>query len=114
MPFVNVFRADLCEYIDSNELSNDNNQFGFRRRRTVDDQLLLTYGMLSTWYDVGFIVDVVLFDFTKAFDIVSHYLLLELGICSPLIDWIADFLIDCVMRVSCIRNSFVNVRSGVP
>ena len=38
------------------------NQFGIRRRHTVDNQLLLTYDMVSKWYDVGFIVDVVLFD----------------------------------------------------
>ena len=36
------------------------------------------------------------------------------GICSPLIDWIADFLICRVMRVSGICSSFMNLRSGVP
>ena len=84
--------AHLCEYIDSNGLFNDN-QFGFLWGRTVDDQLLLTYGVVSKWYDVGFIV-VVLFDFTEAFDVVSHNLWLDelrwLGICSQLIDRIAD------------------------
>ena len=42
--------------------------------------------LLMKWYDMCFIVDVVLFDFAKAFDVVSHYLLLDklrlLGICS--------------------------------
>ena len=33
--------------------------------------------MVTKWYDVGFIVDVVLFDFAKAFDVVSHHLLLD-------------------------------------
>ena len=51
----------LYECIDSNRIFNDN-QFDFRRGRTVDDQFLLTYGMVLKWYDVGFIVDVVLFD----------------------------------------------------
>ena len=39
-----------------------------------------------------------------------------LGICSTLIDWISDFLIGRVMRVlvSGIRNSSMDVRSGVP
>ena len=61
---------------------------------------------------------VVLFNFAKDFDIVSHHLLLDklrlLCICSPLIDWIADFLIGRVMRVSVsgIRSSFMDVRNG--
>ena len=64
--------AHLYAYIDLNGLFNDN-QFGFWRGRTVDDQLLLTYGMVSKWYDVGFIVDAVLIDFPKAFVVVLSY-----------------------------------------
>ena len=79
----------LYECIYSNGLFNGN-QFGFRRGRTVDDQLLLAYDMVSKWYNVGYIVDVVLFDFTKPYDVVLHNLLLHklrlIGICSPLID----------------------------
>ena len=67
--------------------------------------------MVSKWYDVGFIVYVVLFDFVEASNIVSHHLLLDmfrlLGICSPFIDWIVDFLVG-------IRSSFMDVRSGSP
>ena len=37
----------------------------------------MTFGMISKWYDVDLIVDVVLFYFAKAFDVVSHYLLLD-------------------------------------
>ena len=79
----------MYEYINSNGLFNDN-QIGFRLLCTVDHQLLLTYGIVCKWYDVGFIFDVVLFEFAKAFDVVSHHLLLDklrlLGICSQLID----------------------------
>ena len=69
---------------------------------------------------MGIIADVVLFGFAKAFDVVSHHLLLDklrlLGICNPLIDWIADFLIGRVMRVlvSGIHSNFMDVRSSVP
>ena len=76
----------------------------------------MTYDMASKCYSAGFIVDVVLFD--KVFDVVSHNLLLDqlrlLGICSPLIDWIADFLIGRVMRVSGSSGGFMDVKSGVP
>ena len=44
---------------------------------TVNYQILLTYSMVSKWYDVGFIVDVVLFDFAKAFIVVSHNILVD-------------------------------------
>ena len=85
-------------------------RIGFRRGSTVDGQLLLTY-------DVGFIVDVVLFAFVKSFDVVSHHLLLYklrlLNNCSPLIDWIANFLNSRAMKVSGIHSSFMDVRSGV-
>ena len=76
--------------------------------------------MVSKWYDVGFIVDVFLFDFAEAFDAVSRPLLLNklrfLGNYGSLITWIADFLIGRVMTVmvSGIRSSFMDVRSGVP
>ena len=78
----------------------------------------MTYGMVSKWYDMGFIVDVVLFDFANALDVVSHhflkYKLRLLGIYSPLIDWIANFLVCRVMRVSVIRSSLMVVGSGDP
>ena len=76
--------------------------------------------MISNWYVVGFMVDVVLFDFAKPFNVVSHHLLLDkvrlLDICSPLIDWIADFLIGCVLKFSVlgVRSSFMDIRSSVP
>ena len=36
------------------------------------------------------------------------------GICSPLIDWVADLLIGLFMRFSGIRSNFMDVRSRVP
>ena len=80
---------------------------------------------LTVWYRngtmwVSFLMYVGLFDFTQAIDVVSHHLLLDklrlLDICSLLIDWIVDFLIGLVMRVSVsiIRSNFMDVRSDVP
>ena len=52
------------------------------------------YDMVSKWYNVGYIVDVVFFDFAINSDVVSnHFLLVKLGllgICSPFI-----CLFDC-------------------
>ena len=68
--------CNFYEYTDSNGLFNYN-QFGFRRGRTIDDQFLLTCGMVSKYYDVGYIVDLFYFYFAIASDVVSHHLLLD-------------------------------------
>ena len=46
----------------------------FEGNDTVDDQLLLTNGTVSKWYDVSVFVNVLLFDFSKAFDVFSNHL----------------------------------------
>ena len=109
----------LYGYLDSNGLFSDE-QYGFRRGMTVEDQLLVTYDSVSKWYDEGYIVDVVLFDFSKAFDVVPHSILLaklgSLGICGSLLSWIRDFMVGRAMRVS-VLGSWSNSRevlSGVP
>lgn len=109
----------LYEYLEShNALSSD--QFGFRRGRTVDDQLLLVYNDVTSWVDSGYVVDIVLFDFSKAFDVVCHTTLVtklkQLGIGGRLLDWISDFLIGRSMSVSVsgISSTPRPVHSGVP
>lgn len=95
-------------------------QFGFRRGRTTDDQLLLTYNFVSSGLDAGYVVDVVLFDFSKAFDVVNHPVLLQklqsIGITGSLLVWIASFLVGRSMRVSVagVKSSPRDVKSGVP
>ena len=59
-------------------------------------------------------------DFSKAFDVVSHAVLLSklelLGICGSLLAWISAFLSGRVMSVcvSGCMSSLVDVTSGVP
>ena len=114
-----VVVAKLVEYLDGNQLLFDG-QFGFRRGRSTDDQLLLTYGDVATWVDSGLVVDVAFLDFSKAFDVVCHTVLLSkldsLGVCGHLLDWIGAFLSDRVMRV-CVDGHLSGEReviSGVP
>ena len=53
------------------------NQFGFRRQHSTIDQLICTYNDVTSSRDLGEIVDLVFFDYAKAFDKVSHQVLLS-------------------------------------
>jgi hypothetical protein len=114
-----VISEQLYDYLDGHDLLSPD-QFGFRRGHTVDDQLLLTYGEVTRWLDCGRVVDVVLFDFAKAFDTVCHDILLHklerLGVAGSLLAWIRDFLVGRSMRVSVsgISSGSRRVGSGVP
>lgn len=65
-------------------------QSGFLSGRTMDDQLLLTYNDITYFLDVELILGVILFDFAKAFDIVSLSMLIDklnlLRVCGPILD----------------------------
>ena len=92
----------LFDYLDSCEILCES-QFGFRSGRSVEDQLLLTYDYITRSVDRSHSVDLVLFDFSKAFDLVSHGVLLSklfsIGVRDPLLSWIRSFLLLRSMRV---------------
>ena len=95
-------------------------QFGFRPGRSTEDQLLLTYDDITKNLDVGHVTDLILFDFSKAFDKVDHSILLQKLRClrfgDQIFNWIRDFLIGRSMRVmakdTCSEPA--EVLSGVP
>ena len=66
------------------------------------------------------VVELIMFDFSKAFDRVNHRLLLKklkkLGVSGALLEWIRDFLVGRKMAVSVggCSGSFRDVTSGVP
>ena len=114
-----IVASSLMSFLETNLLLSPD-QFGFRSGRSVEDQLLLVYNDISAWLDSGFSADVVLFDFSKAFDVVSHGVLMDklslLGVSGRLLKWIGGFLIGrrmCV-SVSGARSSARPVMSGVP
>ena len=111
--------ARLWEYLEANSLLS-NQQFGFRRGCSTIDQLILTYNDITSRLDMGEVVDLIFFDYAKAFDMVPHGVLLrklmELGIDGTILGWIAGFLSNRVMCVKvggCVSRS-VPVTSGVP
>ena len=109
----------VMNYLESNNLLTPH-QFGFRKGRCTEDQLLLTYSHVVFGLDVGLAVDVLLLDFSKAFDVVCHIVLLQLltdtGFHPFLITWIRSFLSNREMRVKCddVESSRKSVLSGVP
>ena len=84
------------------------------------DQLILMYETVSRRRDCGVAIDVVLFDFAKAFDVVVHELMIaklkNLGIQGNFLKWLTCFLTNRSMRV-CVKGHISKskpVLSGVP
>ena len=68
-----VIADHLMEYLCDHQLLSDH-QFGFRRNRSTVEQLLLVYNNISESMDSGRTVDLILFDYSKAFDKVNHHI----------------------------------------
>ena len=111
--------TQLRSYLETNSLLNPN-QFGFRSGRSTIDQLLLVYNTVSKNTDLGGVTDVILFDFSKAFDVVCHDIMISklkaIGLGGSLLDWISSFLHNGQMQV-CVKDAKSQPRpvtSGVP
>ena len=110
---------DLADFCSDNNIISEC-QFGFVKGRSVEDSLLLTYDFIARKVDEGNQCDVILFDFTKAFDKVSHPLLLRklqnIGITGLLHNWIANFLTGrfTTTRICGVSGDPREVLSGVP
>ena len=96
-----------------------NNHGNITQHSTIDN-LLLTYNDISASVDSGALVDLIFFYFSKAFDTVSHVVLLEklacIGVAPRVVDWIREFLMRRFMcvEISGKSSSSVPVMSGVP
>ena len=117
--FERIVCEHLTEYLESNSILTPN-QFGFRSSRSTMDQLLLVYDFVSSQVDKGRVVDVILFDFKKAFDVVVHSILISklkcIGIQGNILQCIHSFLSNRSMSV-CVngqRSQLRDVLSGVP
>ena len=84
------------------------------------DQVTHYYARFTTTYDIGSQIDMVILDFSKAFDTVPHTRLLHkltcYGIVGSLYKWLGDFLTNRNMQVVVDGESSdsVYVESGVP
>ena len=95
-------------------------QHGFRKERFCEIQLIITIEEIAKSRDNRSQVDLLIVDFSKAFDTVSHARLLKklehYGVYGPVNGWIKAWLLNRSQRVIVegASSDDVSVRSGVP
>ena len=111
--------SNIMRHCDRHHILTDA-QHGFRKRRSCETQLVITLQDLARTIDNRGQTDVILLDFSKAFDKVPHQRLLHkihhYGIRGDTHAWIKDFLHGREQRVvldGCTSRT-APVQSGVP
>ncbi len=92
----------LCNHIDQHQILCEE-QHGFRSKHSCESQLIQTVHDLAEGLNNRIQTDVVIMDFSKAFDKVAHNKLLlkiqHYGICCSTYKWIQSFLTERQQRV---------------
>ena len=107
------------KHLDRNNILTDA-QHGFRKRRSCESQLILTVKDLASSMDLKEQIDLILLDFSKAFDKVPYEQLLYkmeyYRIRGHMNSWIRDFLENRQQQVVLegATSTSVPVQSGVP
>lgn len=114
-----IISHDIHEHLSANNILNDC-QHGFRAQRGCESQLLNTTTDIINNLDDRLQTDLVVLDFAKAFDVVSHSKLVfklgKLGIRPQIVLWISNWLKGRTQYVTVNggRSSNHLVTSGVP
>ncbi|KAK3894275.1 hypothetical protein Pcinc_001969 [Petrolisthes cinctipes] len=99
--------ASLQSFLEENDLLSADH-FGFRAGRSVEDQLILSYNDITYWLDRGQMVDIILFDYSKTFNLVNHDIMIaklsHLGISGSILHWIREFL-NCRLMTVVVEGS---------
>ena len=117
--FEHIFVSNLMMFVESQKILIDE-QYGFRKGRSCELQLLLFVDDILSNYEKGNQIDAVFLDMSRAFDKVPHRRLLEklnfYGIRGRHLYWIESFLSHRYQRVvvNGFKSSAVHVTSGVP
>ena len=114
-----VLCSQILGHCDLHNILTDA-QFGFRKRRSCETQLLLTIQDLASNIDVKGQTDAIFLDFSKAFDKVPHERLLHklnyYGIGGNINQWVRNFLENRTQQVTIdgAASQPAPVLSGVP
>ena len=114
-----IIHSQVMSHLDSHQILTDQ-QHGFRKRRSCESQLIITLQDIAAGLDAGEQIDVILLDFSKAFDKVPHERLLvklrHYGIRGKVLSWIQSFLTGRSQQVLVEGQSSPSspVTSGVP
>ena len=114
-----ILHSSIISHLETHHILSDA-QYGFRKKRSCETQLIRTIHDLATGLNEKQQIDAILLDFSKAFDVVPHKrLLLKLshyGIGGNTLAWIQDFLSNRTQRVLLEGqvSSQSSVTSGVP
>ena len=112
-----------CIHNHVNILTNDlicSEQHGFIKGKSCSTQLMGVYHEIGSYLDSSIQTDIIYLDFSKAFDSVSHRLLLHklkmYGFNGRLLDRFTSYISDRKQRVVVedLESSWLNVSSGVP
>ena len=112
-----VIHIHVSEFVHS---SLNEQQHGFRKRRSCTTQLLGVFHDVGKALDCGKEADLINLDFSKAFDSVLHkkliYKLKLHGISGSLLNWFTDHLNERRQRavVNGVASSYLKATSGVP
>uniref|UniRef100_K7EX79 Reverse transcriptase domain-containing protein n=1 Tax=Pelodiscus sinensis TaxID=13735 RepID=K7EX79_PELSI len=114
-----VIKEIFCKHLESGKVIG-NSQHGFVKNKSCQTNLIAFFNRIMSLVDKGEAVDVVYLDFSKAFDMVSHDILInKLGKCNldgATIRWVHNWLDNCTQRVviNGSQSCWKDITSGVP
>ena len=113
-----IVRNKINDFLFNRHFITDS-QHGFVSGRSTDTMLLKFYDYVTDKVDNGMVVDSVFFDFSKAFDVIPHNILISRlessGILGNVLLWIKDFLSNRqqMVRIGHVSSNLLPVTSGV-
>jgi hypothetical protein len=114
-----IVKGKVMSYLETNNILSSC-QYGFRSYHSTVSQLLFCTDEWTKKIDSKKNVDVIYFDFAKAFDTVCHNKLIQklsaIGISGNLLLWIQSFLSNRTQKilVNGFKSNISEVKSGVP